>query len=148
MLYRGQLHDYKNRAVSMVKFVDICNAFNVHAFILWEFLRRYDHLEGVMKDKWGRGSVLSSECDKWLDKFFGYLAFQEYSYKQEINKGQYTYRDPERFQREKESETDVNKVYGTKDDLIIRTDHYADGSKSVKYWDTKECVWKYQNVSS
>ena len=134
--------------MNMIKFIDICNALNVHAFIVWEFLRRYGFLNGVSKDQWGRGSVLSSECDKWLNKFSGYLVFQEYSYKQEINKGLYTYRDPERFQREKESETDVPKVYGAKDDLITRTDHYTDGSKSVKYWDTKECVWKYQNVSS
>ena len=132
----------------MIKFVDLCNAFNVHAFIVWEFLRRYDHLEGVSKDKWGRGYVRSSECDKWLHKFSEYLVFQEYSYKQEINKGQYTYRDPERFQREKESETDVLKVYGAKDGLITRTDNYKNGSKSVKCWDAKECVWKYQNVSS
>ncbi|WAX10563.1 hypothetical protein BV283P2_00057 [Phocaeicola phage BV283P2] len=132
----------------MIKFVDLCNAFNVHAFIVWEFIHRYGHTKGVTKDKWGRGSVLSSECDKWLDKFSGYLVFQEYSYKQEINKGLYTYRDPERFQREKESETDVHKVYGAKDGLIIRTDNYKNGSKSVKCWDATECVWKYQNVSS
>src|SRR5574343_680715 len=104
MLNRDNLHDYQNRAVSIIKFVDICNAFNVHAFIVWEFLRRYGFLNGVSKDQWGRGSVQSPECDKWLDKFSGYLAFQEYSYKQEINKGQYTYREIERFQREKESE--------------------------------------------
>lgn len=132
----------------MIKFVDLCNAFNVHAFIVWEFIRRYDYMKGVSKDKWGRGSVQSSECNKWLHKFTEYLVFQEYSYKQEINKGQYTYRDTERFQREKESETDVLKVYGAKDDLIIRTDNYKNGSKSVKYWDAAECVWKYQNVSS
>ncbi|WAX10355.1 hypothetical protein BV57P2_00047 [Phocaeicola phage BV57P2] len=132
----------------MIKFVDICNALNVHAFIVWEFINRYGHTKGVTKDKWGRGSVQSSECDKWLHKFSEYLVFQEYSYKQEINKGQYTYRDPERFQREKESETDVLKVYGAKDGIITRTDNYKNGSKSVKCWDTKECVWKYQNVSS
>ena len=143
-----KLKTMQNRAVNIIKFVDICNAFNVHAFIVWEFIRRYGHTKGVMKDQWGRGSVLSSECDKWLDKFSGYLVFQEYSYKQEINKGQYTYRDTERFQREKESETDVPKVYGAKDDLITRTDHYKNGTKSAKYWDTTECVWKYQNVSS
>ena len=132
----------------MIKFVDLCNALNVHAFIVWEFLRRYDHLKGVTKDKWGRGYVRTPECNKWLHKFAEYLVFQEYSYKQEINKGQYTYRDPERFQREKESETDVLKVYGAKDGLITRTDNYKNGSKSVKYWDAEECVWKYQNVSS
>ena len=126
----------------------MCNALNVHAFIVWEFLRRYGFLEGVSKDKRGRGYVRSSECDKWLDKFTEYLVFQEYSYKQEINKGQYTYRGPERFQREKESETDVLRVYGAKDGLITRTDNYKNGSKSVKCWDAKECVWKYQNVSS
>ncbi|WAX10824.1 hypothetical protein BV739P1_00025 [Phocaeicola phage BV739P1] len=132
----------------MIKFIDLCNAFNVHSFIVWEFIRRYDFLKGVSKDQWGRGSVQSSECDKWLDKFSGYLVFQEYSYKQEINKGLYTYRDPERFQREKESETDVSKVYGAKDGTITRTDNYKNGTKSVKYWDIEECVWKYQNVSS
>ncbi|WAX10992.1 hypothetical protein BV741P4_00045 [Phocaeicola phage BV741P4] len=132
----------------MIKFVDLCNAFNVHAFIVWEFISRYGHTKGVMKDKWGRGYVQSSECNKWLHKFTEYLVFQEYSYKQEINKGQYTYRDTERFQREKESETDVLKVYGAKDDLITRTDQYKNGTKSVKYWDATECVWKYQNVSS
>lgn len=143
-----KLKNMLNREVNMIQFIDICNALNVHAFIVWEFIRRYGFLKGVMKDKWGHGSVLSGECDKWLDKFVGYLVFQEYSYKQEINKGQYTYRDTERFQREKESETDVLKVYGAKDGLITRTDNYKNGTKSVKYWDVVECVWKYQNVSS
>lgn len=125
----------------MIRFVDICNAFNIHAFIVWEFVRRYGHLKGVSKDKWGRGYVRTSECNKWVNKLSEYLAFQEYSYKQEINKGQYTYRDRARFEREKESESDIVRRYGAVNGSLTRTNIYRNGTSRRQRWNAEECVW-------
>lgn len=126
----------------MIKFVDICNAFNIHAFIVWEFVRRYGFEKGITKDAFGRGYVKVKEADKWVNKLAEYLVFQEYSYKQSINKGQYTYRDRVRFQREKESESDIVRKYGAKDGVLTRTNQYRNGTSRVQTWDAVECVWK------
>ena len=127
----------------MIKFVDLCNAFNVHAFIVWEFIRRYEYTKGVKKDKWGRGSVQSSECNKWLHEFSEYLVFQEYSYKQEINKGQYTYISEERRQREVESEQDLERVYGVDEDgSIVRGTVFASGGRQVWKWNDLFQSWQ------
>lgn len=125
----------------MIRFVDICNAFNVHAFIVWEFVRRYGFEKGIKKDSYGRGYVPSKEADKWVNKLSEYLVFQEYSYKQEINKGQYTYRDMARFKREKESESDIIRRYGAVGNSLTRTNVYRNGTSRTQRWNAEECVW-------
>ena len=126
-----------------IRFVDICNALNVHAFIIWEFIKRYGYENGVRKDKFGRGYVQTQECSKWLAGFVDYLKFQEYSYKQDINKGQYTYRDKDRFQREKESEADIVRIVSSDGDgNITRLLLFKNKSKGLEHWDAVECVWR------
>lgn len=126
-----------------VRFIDICNALNVHAFIVWEFIKRYGYTEGVRKDKFGRGYVQTGECRKWLSELVDYLKFQEYSYKQEINKGQYTYRNQDRFQREKESEADIERIVSSDEDgNITRLLLFKNNSIGVEQWDNMECVWR------
>ena len=71
-----------------VKFIDIAMSMNVHTFIIWEFIRRYGYGEGVTKD-------------------------QDFSYKQEINKRQYLFRDLDRLAEEKRNEQDVPREYST-----------------------------------
>ena len=125
----------------MIRFVDICNAFNIHAFIVWEFVRRYGFEKGITKDSYGRGYVPAKEANKWVNKLSEYLVFQEYSYKQEINKGQYTYRDRTRFKREKESESDIIRRYGADGDSLTRTNIYCNGTSRKQRWNAGECVW-------
>ena len=84
-----------------VKFIDIAMSMNVHTFIIWEFIRRYGYNEGVTKDKYGRGYVSSAKCRGWIDKLAQYVKEQDFSYKQEINKRQYLFRDPDRLAEEK-----------------------------------------------
>ena len=91
----------------------------------------------------GRGSVQWQKANLWIDKLAQYLKFQEYSYKQEINKGQYTYISRERFQREKESEQDVRREYGVNDKgQVIRATIFADGTKQMWHWGALEYAWQ------
>ena len=125
----------------MIRFVDLCNAFNIHAFIVWEFVRRYGFEKGITKDVYGRGYVPAKDANKWVNKLSEYLVFQEYSYKQEINKGQYTYRDIARFKREKESESDIVRRYGAVGNSLTRTNVYRNGTSRTQQWNAEECVW-------
>lgn len=126
-----------------ISFKVIGAALNIHDFIIWEFVRRYGYDEGITKDRKGRGVVQWRKANLWIDKLAQYLKFQEYSYKQEINKGQYTYISRERFRREKESEQDVRREYGVNDKgQVIRAIIFADGTKQMWHWGTLECAWQ------
>lgn len=98
---------------SRIKFIDIAMSMNVHAFIIWEFIRKFGYEEGVEKDKYGRGYVSSAKCRGWIDKLAGYVKEQDFSYKQEINKRQYLFRDLDRLAEEKRNERDVPREYST-----------------------------------
>lgn len=126
-----------------ISFKVIGAALNIHDFIIWEFVRRYGYDKGITKDRKGRGVVQWQKANLWIDKLAQYLKFQEYSYKQEINKGQYTYISRERFQREKESEQDVRREYGVNDKgQVTRATIFADGTKQMWHWGTLECAWQ------
>lgn len=126
-----------------ISFKIIGEALNIHQFIIWEFVRRYGYDKGITKDRKGRGVVQWHKANLWIDKLAKYLKFQEYSYKQEINKGQYTYISRERFQREKESEQDVEREYGVNDKAqVIRTTKFANGGVQVWVWNWLTYTWQ------
>ena len=129
-----------------VKFIDIAYSMNVHVFIIWEFIRRYGYERGVRKDKYGRGDVSAVACRKWIHKLYEYIQEQDFSYKQDINKRQYIFRDEKRLAEEKRNEQDVKRVYSVdKDGNIIRTTLLGqDGDTGqVHRWDVCIQGWKY-----
>lgn len=126
-----------------ISFKVIGAALNIHDFIIWEFVRRYGYDKGITKDRNGRGVAQWQKANLWIDKLARYLRFQEYSYKQKINKRQYTYISRERFQHEKEGEQDVRREYGVNDKgQVIRTTIFADGTKQMWHWGTLEYAWQ------
>lgn len=96
-----------------VKFIDIAMSMNVHTFIIWEFIRRYGYQDGVTKDRYGRGYVSSVKCRAWIDKLANYVRDQNFTYKQDVNKAQYLFRDLDRLAEEKRNERDVSREYST-----------------------------------
>lgn len=129
-----------------VKFIDIAYSMNVHVFIIWEFIRRYGYERGVRKDKYGRGDVSAVACRKWIHKLYEYIQEQDFSYKQDVNKRQYIFRDEKRLAEEKRNEQDVKRVYSVdKDGNIIRTTLLGqDGDTGqVHRWDVHIQGWKY-----
>ena len=127
-----------------IKFVDIAQCLNVHAFIIWEFIRRYGFEKGVKKDRWGRGSVSPRECRKWVDRLATYIGEQNFTYKQEINKRQYLFRDEARRDEEKQNERDVPRRYTIdKQGRISQATLFLDGSVMVWYWDTDGGGWLF-----
>lgn len=96
-----------------VKFIDIAMSMNVHTFIVWEFIRRYGYQDGVTKDKYGRGYVSSVKCRAWIDKLANYVRDQNFTYKQNVNKARYLFRDLDRLAEEKRNERDVPREYST-----------------------------------
>lgn len=118
-----------------IKFVDIAQCLNVHAFVIWEFIRRYGFEKGVKKDKWGRGSVSCRECRKWIDKLATYIGGQGFTYKQEVNKRQYLFRDEARWDMEKRNEQDAPRQYTIdKEGRIRRATLFQDGSIMIWHW--------------
>lgn len=104
-----------------IRFIDIAHAMNVHTFIIWEFIRRYGHERDVSKDKYGQGDVSAAECRKWINKLYKYIREQDFTYKQDINKRQYLFRDMRKYTEEKQNERDVPREYSVdKDGNIIR----------------------------
>ena len=127
-----------------VKFVDLAQCLNVHAFIIWEFIRRYGFEKGVKKDRWERGSVSPRECRKWIDKLATYIGGQDFTYKQEINKRQYLFRDEARRDEEKRNEQDVPRRYTIdKEGRISRATLFPDGSVMVWYWNSDGGGWLF-----
>lgn len=127
-----------------VKFVDIAQCLNVYAFIIWEFIRRYGFEKGVKKDRWGRGSVSARECRKWIDKLATYIGEQDFTYKQEVNKRQYLFRDGARRDEEKRNEQDVPRGYTIdKEGRIVRATLFPDGSVMVWYWNADGGGWLF-----
>lgn len=118
-----------------VKFMDLAVCLNVHTFIVWEFIRRHGLEKGVKKDQWGRGSVSSRECRKWIDKLATYIEEQDFTYKQEVNKRQYLFRDEARRDEEKRNEQDAPRRYTIdKGGRISRATLFPDGSIMIWYW--------------
>lgn len=96
-----------------IKFIDIAMSMNVHTFIVWEFIRRYGYQDGVTKDKYGSGYVSSVKCRAWIDKLANYVRDQNFTYKQDVNKAKYLFRDLDRLAEEKRNERDVPREYST-----------------------------------
>lgn len=115
--------------------MDLAWCLNVHTFIVWEFIRRYGLEKGVKKDRWGRGSVSARECRKWIDKLAAYIEEQDFTYKQEVNKRQYLFRDEARRSKEKRNEQDAPRRYTIdKEGRISRATLFPDGSIMIWYW--------------
>lgn len=118
-----------------VKFMDLAACLNVHTFIIWEFIRRHGFEKGVEKDRWGRGSVSAHECRKWIDKLAAYIGGQGFTYKQEVNKRQYLFRDVARRDEEKRNEQDAPRRYTIDEEgRISRATLFPDGSIMIWYW--------------
>lgn len=118
-----------------ISFMDMAMCLNVHTFIIWEFIRRYGFEKGVKKDRWGRGSVSARECRKWIDKLAAYIEEQDFTYKQEVNKRQYLFRDEARRDEEKRNKQDVPRRYTIdKQGRISQATLFSDGSVMVCYW--------------
>lgn len=115
--------------------MDLAQCLNVHTFIIWEFIRRHGFERGVKKDRWGRGSVSARECRKWIDKLAAYIREQDFTYKQEVNKRQYLFRDEVRRDEEKRNEQDAPRRYTIdKEGRIGRATLFSDGSIMIWYW--------------
>lgn len=125
-----------------VQFRDIAQCLNVHVFIIWEFLRRYDHMKEVSKDKYGRGSVSKRKCRIWINDLATYIGEQDFSYKQDINKRLYLFRDEARREAEKENGQDVERVYSVSPlGDIIRTTLFSNGGTQNWRWNVDTGTW-------
>ena len=123
--------------------MDMAVCLNVHTFIVWEFIRRYGFEKGVKKDRWGRGSVSGSDCRKWIDKLATYIGEQDFTYKQEVNKRQYLFRDEARRDEEKRNEQDITRSYGIDPDgRIKRVSTFKNGTVQTWYWYRSSLGWK------
>lgn len=126
-----------------VSFMDIAVCLNCHAFIIWEFIRRYGYTAGVTKDKYGRGYVEAALCNGWIDKLAKYVAAQDFTYKQPINKRQYLIRDEARLAEEKKNEQDISRIYGIDPDgRIKRVSAFKNGTVQTWYWHRDSLGWK------
>lgn len=126
-----------------VSFMDMAVCLNCHAFIIWEFIRRYGYTAGVTKDKYGRGYVEAHLCNEWIDKLAKYVASQDFTYMQPINKRQYLVRDEARLAEEKRNERDVSRTYGIgPDGRIKRVSMFKDGTVQTWYWHRDSLGWK------
>lgn len=128
---------------SKIKFMDIAMSMNVHAFIIWEFIRKFGYEEGIEKDKYGRGYVSSTKCRQWINQLAEYVASHNYSYKQEFNKRQYLFRDENRLAEEKKNERDVRREYSTdrKGNVIRYT--WMNGGGQVWRWNPSISGWSF-----
>lgn len=118
-----------------VKFMDLAVCLNVHTFIIWEFIRRHGFEKGVEKDRWGRGSVSARECRKWVDKLAAYVDEQGFTYKQDVNKRRYLFRDEARRNEGARNERDAPRRYTIdKEGRISRATLFPDGSMMIWYW--------------
>ena len=126
-----------------VSFMDLAVCLNCHAFIIWEFIRRYGYTAGVTKDKYGRGYVEAQLCNGWIDKLAKYVAAQGFTYKQPINKRQYLIRDEARLAEEKRNEQDISRTYGIDPDgRIKRVSEFKNGTVQTWYWHEDSLGWK------
>ena len=123
---------------SMIKFKDIANLFNVGGFAVFEFFREQG-LEFV-KDRWGRGSCPVEVFNP--NDFVAYLKRQEHTYRGEVHKMQYLYRDRARYEEQKKCETDVQRFYrvGPSGTFYLIT-RYRDFTCEVKRWHTDYCYY-------
>lgn len=127
-----------------VSFMDMAACLNVHTFIVWEFIRRHGLERGVKKDRWGRGSVSARECRKWIDKLATYISAQGFTYRQEVNKRQYLFRDEARRDEEKRNGRDVPRRYTIdRQGRISRATIFPDGSTMIWYWNTDGGGWLF-----
>ena len=127
-----------------IRFMDIAQSLNVHTFIIWEFIRRKGFEKGVIKDKWGQGSVSDRECRKWIDALATYIEDHDFTYKQVFNKSLYLFRDAERREEEKRNEQDAPRKYTIdKEGRISRATLFPNGSIMIRYWDNAGCGWQF-----
>lgn len=127
-----------------VSFMDLAVCLNCHVFIIWEFIRRYGFEKGVKKDRWGRGSVSPRECRKWINMLATYISEQDFTYKQEVNKRQYLFRDEARRDEEKRNEQDVPRRYTIdKQGRISRATLFPDGSVMIWHWNADGGGWQF-----
>lgn len=128
---------------SKTRFIDIAMSMNVHAFVIWEFIRKFGYEAGVEKDKYGRGYVSSAKCRLWINLLAEYVAGHKYSYKQEFNKRQYLFRDESRLAEEKKNERGVKREYSTdRKGNVIRYTHMKKGVQVWK-WDPDIPGWSF-----
>lgn len=126
-----------------VSFMDIAVCLNCHAFIIWEFIRRYGYTAGVTKDKYGRGYAEAGLCNGWIDKLAKYVATQDFTYKQPVNKRQYLARDEARRAEEKRNEQDISRTYGIDaQGRIKRVSTFKNGTSQTWYWHRDSLGWK------
>lgn len=126
-----------------VSFMDMAACLNCHAFIIWEFIRRYGHTDGVTKDRYGRGYADAALCDGWIDKLAKYVAAQDFTYKQPVNKRQYLARDEARRAEEKRNEQDISRTYGIDaGGRIKRVSTFRDGTVQTWYWHRDSPGWR------
>ena len=132
---------------SRINFIDIAVSMNVHVFIIWEFIRRFGYEKEVKKDKYGRGTVSARACRRWITGLYIYVKQQDFTYKQDINKRQYLFRDENRLLEEKKNEQDVSRMYMIdKKGRIARRTTYADGTFQMWVWNTDGGGWLLDNV--
>lgn len=121
-----------------IKFIDIANLFNVGGFAVFEFFRE----QGLKfeKDKYGRGY-----CEVGVfnpNDFVEYLKRQEHTYRGDVHKMQYLYRDRGRYLEQKKCETDVRRFYTVgQSGAFYLTTVYKDFSCEVKRWHTDFCYY-------
>lgn len=126
-----------------VSFMDLAVCLNCHAFIIWEFIRRCGYTAGVTKDRYGRGYVEAGLCNGWIDKLAKYVAAQDFTYKQPINKGQYLARDGARRAEEKRNGKGITRTYGIDPDgRIKRVSTFRNGTVQTSYWHRDSLGWK------
>lgn len=137
------VENLKTLCMKKVSFMDIAVCLNCHVFIIWEFIRRYGYTAGVTKDKYGRGYVEAKLCNGWVDKLAKYVAAQDFTYKQPINKRQYLIRDEARLAEEKRNEQDISRTYGIDPDgRIKRVSTFKNGTVQTWYWCRSSLGWK------
>lgn len=128
---------------SRTRFIDIAMSMNVHAFIIWEFIRKFGYEAGVEKDKYGRGYVSSTKCRQWINQLAEYVASHNYSYKQEFNKRQYLFRDENRLAEEKKNERDVKREYSTDREGNVIRYTYMKEYLQVWRWNPSISGWSF-----
>lgn len=126
-----------------VSFMDLAVCLNCHVFIIWEFIRKYGYTAGVTKDKYGRGYVEIALCNEWIDKLAKYVASQNFTYKQLINKRKYLARDEARLAEERRNEQDISRTYEIDARGIIkRVSKFKNGTSQTWYWHRDSLGWK------
>lgn len=121
---------------AVVRVIDVANLFNVGGFAVFEFLR--ENGTPFEKDAFGRGYVNAVDID--LNAFADHLKRQEHTYRGEVHKMHYLYRDKAKYEEAKKCETDIERYYRVDDrtGTIYLVSKFRDHTCVVKKWHTKE----------